>query len=373
MISPHDTSPPQRRCAPVRIGFVPLTDCAPLVIAQEWGLFQKYGLNVRLSRELGWASVQAKLVHGELDAAHSVATLPVAAALSLGTAQVACLTALVLNRHGNGITLSNKLWDIGLRDQKSLLEFARRNHGRRTLTFGVVCRHSSHSFLLRDWLAKGGLRPDRDVRLVVVPPPQMVPNLKSGNLDGFCAGEPWNSVAVEARAGWCAALSAELDPGHPEKVLVVRADFADRSPGMHLALVAALLEACAWCDDPGHQAEIARVLARPEYVGVPAAILGRSLTGNFHFGRGITRNVRDLIVFHRDDANEPSADKAGWVLQRLRGDGQIASAGELNAALGRRLFRADLFARAVRLRVPAQVPQTNLETPYENKIRLLNT
>ena len=223
----------------LRVGFVPLTDCAPLVMAHELGLFRKFGLDVALSRELGWATIRDKVIHGELEAAHAVAGMPVAATLGLGSVPCDCLTALVLNLHGNAITLSEELWKGGVRDGKTLRAEITRSRREKILMFGVVHTFSSHNFLLRDWLTAAGIHPDRDVRIVVVPPPQMVANLQTGNLDGFCAGEPWNSVAVQSRAGWCVAASAELAPGHPEKVLMVRQDFAEQHDEQHLALVAA--------------------------------------------------------------------------------------------------------------------------------------
>src|SRR6266850_6607819 len=223
-LQPTKPQPPRNA---LRLGFAPLTDCAPLVMAQELGLFRKYGLCVTLSRELGWASIRDKIIHGELDAAHAVAGMPVAATLGLGAVKCDCLTALVLNLHGNAITLSNDLWQRGVRDGATLRDHVRKARGEQMLTFGVVFPFSSHNFLLRQWLVSHGIMPDRDVRIVVVPPPQMAANLKIGNLDGFCVGEPWNSVAVQTRAGWCVTTSAELDPGHPEKVLMVRRDFAE--------------------------------------------------------------------------------------------------------------------------------------------------
>ena len=222
-------------------------------MAHELGWFKQCGLNVVLSRELGWATIRDKVIHGELEAAHTVAGMPVAATLGLGSIACECLTALVLNLHGNAITLSSDLWKRGVRDGNSLREEIARSRHEKVFTFGVVYPFSSHNFLMRDWLKRAGIRPDRDVRIVVVPPPQMVANLKAGHLDGFCAGEPWNSVAVQSRAGWCVAASAELAPCHPEKVLMVRRDFAEKRESEHLALAAALLDACEFCDAPENQ------------------------------------------------------------------------------------------------------------------------
>ncbi|HEY2329220.1 MAG TPA: CmpA/NrtA family ABC transporter substrate-binding protein [Verrucomicrobiae bacterium] len=350
----------------LRMGFVPLTDCAPIVMADQLGLFKKFGLHVRLSRELGWATVRDKIVHGELDAAHALAAMPLAATLGLGSAPVECLTSLVLNLHGNAITLSNDLWQRGVRDGDSLREAIRAARQEKVFTFGVVFPFSSHRQLLWKWLSAHGIDPERDVRIVVVPPPQMAANLKAGNLDGFCSGEPWNSVAVQSRAGWIAATSAELEPGHPEKVLMVRRDFAERHSTEHLALVAALKEACEFCDHPENRPEIATTLAQPEFVGVPAEILARALGGKLDCGNGITRQVGDFFVFHHDDANEPSGDKAAWALQLVRASGLCTVPSALNFALGRRVFRSDLFQLAAKA-----ISENPTQTAYEKESELI--
>lgn len=336
--------------AALRVGFVPLTDCAPLVMAQELGLFDKHGLRVRLSRELGWATIRDKIIHRELDAAHAVAAMPLVATLGLGSVRCECLTALVLNLHGNAITLSSELWHRGVRDGATLRELVLQTRRERTFTFGVVYPHSSHHFLLRGWLASAGIDPDRDVRIVVVPPPQMVANLKARHLDGFCVGEPWNSVASKARSGWCVATSAELDPGHPEKVLMVRKEFAEKSHDRHLALVAAILDACEYCDRPEHRERVIHTLSRPEFVGVAAGCLSPSFDGRLDFGHGLTREVRDFTVFHRYEANDPCDDKAAWVLEQLCRHRYCPGLASPNFALTRRVFRTDLFAQAVSLR-----------------------
>jgi ABC-type nitrate/sulfonate/bicarbonate transport system substrate-binding protein len=208
---------------------------------------------------------------------------------------------------------------------------------------------SSHRHVLRKWLSAHGIDPDKDVRIVVVPPPQLAANLKAGNLDGFCCGEPWNSVAVQARAGWILATSAELDPGHAEKVLMVRRDFAEHRSREHLALVAALIEACAFCDDAENHQEIAATLARPEYVGVPAEILIRGLSGRLDCGQNRPRVIEDFCVFHRHAANEPSGDKAAWAWQLIRASGLCSEPANLNFSLGRRVYRADLYQQARKL------------------------
>ena len=345
----------------LRIGFVPLTDCAPLVMAQELGLFKKFGLDVRLGRELGWATVRDKIVHGELDAAHALAAMPLAATLGLGSVACDCLTALVLSQHGNAITLSADLWKRGVRDGKTLREEMVRSRREKKFTFGVVFPFSSHRHLLRKWLSANGIDPERDVHFVVVPPPQMVVNLKAGHLDGFCVGEPWNSLAVHARAGWIAATSAELDEGHPEKVLMVRADFASKHGREHLALVAALREACVFCDQPENHARIATTLARPEFVGVPEEMLKRGLAGRLDCGNGLTRQVDDFFVFHRDEACDPSSKQAAWALHLVRASGLCPDPPKLDFSLGRRVFRPDLYEQALKFEPtnPSQITKAN--------------
>ena len=335
---------------PLRLGFVPLTDCAPLVMAQELGLFKKFGLSVELSRELGWATIRDKIIHRELDAAHALAAMPMAATLGLGSIPCDCLTALILNLNGNAITLSNESWKRGVRDGKTLREEIVRSRREKIYTFGIVFSFSSHRHLLRRWFAAHGIDSERDVRIVVVPPPQMVANLKAGHLDGFCVGEPWNSVAVQSRVGWIAATSSELDAQHPEKVLMVRSDFAAKRGEEHVALVAALLEACEFCDAPENHEQIIETLARPEFVGAAADSLRHGITGEMDFGHGTERTVPDFGIFHRDHANEPGGDKAAWVLDLIHASGLGKEPFTVNFSLARKIFSADIFEKANVLR-----------------------
>ena len=344
----------------LRVGFVPLTDCAPLVMAQELGLFRKFNLRVRLERELGWATVRDKMIYGELDAAHALAAMAASATLGLGSIATDCLTALVLNQNGNAITLSKELWERGVRDGHTLREEIKRTRNEKILTFGVVFPFSSHRHLLRKWLSAHGIDSERDVRMVVVPPPQMAVNLKTGNLDGFCVGEPWNSVAVQSRLGRCVATSAELDSGHPEKILLVRREFAEQRSEEHVALVAALLEACEFCAEPENFDHIAETLAQPEFVGVPAEILRPGLSGDFDFGGKEIRGIPDFCLFHGVGVNEPSYDKAAWTLELVRSSGLCQCSAELNFTLGKRIFRPDIFDQAIQL-----IRETQIQTSHE--------
>ena len=181
----------------LRLGFLALTDAAPLVVAQELGLFADHGLRVQLGREVGWATIRDKVAFGELDAAPAPAPMLWATQLGLGGAPMAVCTGLVLNLHGNAITLSERLWTAGVRDAATLRAEALSRRGEKKLTFGIVFPFSHHHLLLRQWLQAARLDPERDVRIAVVPPAQMFRNLAAGTLDGYCVGEPWNTLAVQ--------------------------------------------------------------------------------------------------------------------------------------------------------------------------------
>lgn len=332
---------------PVRIGFIALNDAAPIIVAQEHGFFRKHGLRTELSREVGWATIRDKILSGELDAAHSPAGTVFAATLGLGCVPAPCVTGMVLNLHGNAITLSAKLWREGVRDGATLAELIRSR--RDPLVFGVAFQFSSHNFLLRQWLRGHGIDPDEDVRLAVVPPPQMFPNLISGHLDGFCVGEPWNSVAVMSRQGWCVAVSGEIARNHPEKVLMVRRDFAEERAQDHVALLAALLESCRFCDQPENRERVMETLALPEYVNAPIHALRMSMSGTFDFGNGRVEKYPDFHVFSRGEANEPTGEKANWVLDQMIASGALPDQSAITATTATDAFRADIYREAAAL------------------------
>ena len=295
----------------LRVGYVPLVHAAPLLVARNLGLFSNHGIQVRLSAEVGWATIREKIISGELDAAQALAPMPLAMALGQGSARCDCLTALVLTVHGNTLVLSKRLWNETQGDPAQLHHEASRET--RIPTFGVVYQHSTQHFLLREWLGRACLVPGRDYRVVVVPPQQMVAHLKAGHIDGCSMGEPWGSLAVRTGVGVVAALSADLAPGHPEKVLLVRRSFANDRADAHRALVRALLDACAWCAHPDHRSELVALLARREALGTPPEVLESSLLGRFDLGAGRSTERSDIVVFHGDVANEPSASRAAWL------------------------------------------------------------
>jgi ABC-type nitrate/sulfonate/bicarbonate transport system substrate-binding protein len=330
---------------PLRLGFLALTDAAPLVAAQELGLFAHHGLRVQLCREVGWATIRDKVSYGELDAAHAPAPMLWAVQLGLGCAPAEVCTGLVLNLHGNAITISNRLWTAGVRDAETLRTEALGRRGETKLTFGVVFPFSSHHLQLRQWLQAARLDPERDVRIAVVPPAQMFRNLAAGTLDGYCAGEPWNTLAVQEGEGWCPAWSAQLSPGHVEKVLMVRTAFAKQRAAEHAALIAALASAAAWCDEPSHRAQLADLLASPRYLNLPAKVIAPALLGRFACGHGRSEGIPDFHVFSRGDASAPTPARAAALQSELVAAGLVPR-GLAPASLPRRLFREDLYREA---------------------------
>lgn len=316
-------------------------------MAQQLGLFEKHGIEVVLTREVGWATIRDKIIYGELDAAHAPAGMLVAVTAGIGAVKTDCVTGLILNLHGNAITISQRLWERGVRDGKTLHQLI--SHQRERLTFGIVYPHSSHAFMMRNWLRAHGIDPDRDIQLVVVPPAQVFANLRAGHLDGYCAGEPWNSLAVLSQAGWIAATGAELAPRHPEKVLMLRRDFAEKHESEHLALLASIIEAGRFCDGPENHDRLVETLAQPQFINAPIQAVRMSLSSTFDFGNGRVEKTGRQHIFHAGGANEPTPEKARWVIENLINSGAVIDPALIPSNIGARCFRTDLYSQALQL------------------------
>lgn len=341
----------------VRIGYIALTDAAPLLTADALGLFTKHGVEVELSREVGWATIREKIIYGQLDAAHAVAGLALSMRLGLDGMSCKTIAPFVFNLHGNGITLGMDLWSRGVRDAATLHKLIR-STPQRLFTFGIVSRVSSHNFMLRRWLQLGGIDPDHDVRLVVLPPTQMVGSLSAGLIDGYCVGEPWNSAAIAHRVGWCPAVSEDLMPGHPEKILLSTDEFATERPEALSALIRALYEACAFCDKMENRMRVVEIVHSCGGLRVDRDALIRSLVGPFDDGTSRRHQPEDFHIFHRRNANEPSREKSAWLHREFVTHGLIPSAqAESSLAVLRECWRSDLFHQALESN-PTKKPRT---------------
>jgi nitrate/nitrite transport system ATP-binding protein len=348
------------------VGFIPLTDCAPLVVAQEKGFFQRHGLEqVELRREANWKTLETHVRQGVLDAAQMVAGMPYAMTLGFrGQEPLPMATALTLSRNGNAITLHRRFLEAGVRDVTGLKRWLNDNPGVRPV-FAMVHPASMHNLILRAWLASGGIDPDRDVDLIVIPPPQMVATLRAGTIDGYCVGEPWNSRAVREGIGTVIATDPELWNGHCEKVLGVRQDWATAHPRSHEALVSALLEACQWCDRPENREELTELLADGRYVGTDAAVLRPALVGPFDRGRGAAEPEPDMLRFHSGGTNTPDREDGVWILAQLARWGLCPFPDDWERVIDR-VQQRDLYLRVAQASGSAEA----LGDPVPSPIRL---
>lgn len=334
-----------------------MIDCAVLIAANELGLFEKHGVDVALSREVGWATIRDKLVHDELHAAHAPASMGFVIRCGIGVQPRPCLTAFVLSLNGSTITLSRELWERGVRDAKSLRAVIEADRGRRTYSFAAVTEFSTQNQNLRHWLQGGGIDPERDVRIPIIPSPVVHHGLIDGHLDGYCVGEPWGSIAVESGAGWIVATSAEIAPAQPEKVFLVNEGFAEQYPDEHLAMVAALAEASIFCESPANRPDLVRMLSHSRYLDVPASVLTKSLVGPLETGRG-RAEVDNLITFHRGGANVPDRVKGRQVYDDISAYPAASQCRALRRDVIGRIFREDLYHRAVELTGPRESAPT---------------
>ncbi len=338
----------------LNIGFLPVTDCAPLVVAKEKGFFQKHGIEeVNFVVEKNWDAIAQGIATGRLDAAPMVAGMPLAMTLGMMPIKgaeldgVPVITPLVLSRNGNAITLSNHFLEKGVKTLKDLKRAIAETKDK-VYTFGIVHESSMHNFLLRYWLASGGIDPDRDVNLVVVPPQEMVNQLKAGNLDGYCVGEPWNCRAIYEGLGFAIATDLDIWPGNPDKVLGVREDWANQFPQTHIALIKALLEAGEYCEDRRNREGIVGLLSQPEYLGVSAEYIRPGFLGHYNPGTGAPAQILPHFnQFHYDNTNCPGRVEGLWILTQMARWGLTPFPKNWIEIL-ERVRRVDLFGEAAR-------------------------
>jgi bicarbonate transport system ATP-binding protein len=306
----------------LEIGFVPLTACAPIAVAQEKGFFTKHGLDeVSLVRESTWRGVVDGISGGYVDAAQMPAGMPLWMTLGGGTVAqtVPVVTSLTMTRNGNAITLAKRYQEQGVTTladfKKALMESTNEAIHR----MGVVHPSSMHNLLLRYWLASAGIDPDNDLQLKTIPPAQMAVDLKAGTIDGFCVGDPWNLRAEMEGTGFTIATDVDIWNGHPGKVLGVREDWAQAYPNTHIALVKALLEACQYCAVPANAEEIRKILAMREYVGTSMDFIHLGGPGDIVPG---AKSVAHHL-FYGDNVNRPSRTEHLWILSQMARWGDI--------------------------------------------------
>jgi nitrate/nitrite transport system substrate-binding protein len=354
----------------LKLGFIKLTDMAPLAIAYEKGFFEDEGLYVTLEPQANWKVILDRVITGELDGAHMLAGQPLGATIGFGT-KADIVTAFSMDLNGNAITLSNEVWNmikpnlptdangkivhpIKADVLKPVIEKFRSNG--KTFNMAMVFPVSTHNYELRYWLAAGGIHPGfysptdvsgqikADVLLSVTPPPQMPATLEAGTISGYCVGEPWNQQAIFKGVGVPVITDYEIWKNNPEKVFGVTKAWAEKHPNTHLALIKALIRAGMWLDE---------ILSKSQYVGADYQVIANSMTGTFEYAKGDKRELPDFNVFFRYFATYPYYSDAIWYLTQMRRWGQIPEGkpDEWYAQVAKQVYRPDIYLKAAKLLV----------------------
>jgi len=330
----------------IRVGFIPLTDCAPVVMASVKGFDKKYGITLVPGKEANWAAVRDKLLSGELDAAHILYGQLYGLQMGLSGPKSEMAALMTLNQNGQGITLANQLRAAGVSDLATLQKHIAASPAG-TYTFAQTFPTGTHAMWLNYWLASAGIHPLNDIRSVVVPPPQMVMNMKIGNMVGYCVGEPWNQRAINDGLGFTAATSQDIWPDHPEKVLGTRADWVAKNPNAARALTAAVLEAARWIDaSDENRRETAKVIAGRAYLNTrEEVILGRML-GEYENGLGKRwQDAHAMRFFHDGSVSYPWLSDGMWFLTQHKRWGLLTDDPDY-LAIARQVNRIDIYKQA---------------------------
>jgi nitrate/nitrite transport system substrate-binding protein len=345
----------------VRVGFIPLTDCASVVMAAVNRFDDKHGIRIVLSKEASWAAVRDKLVNGELDAAHALYGLVYGLHVGLGGPQTAMAVLMTINWNGQAISLSRRLAEQGAVDGASLKRVMDRE--RREYTYAQTFPTGTHAMWLYYWLAANGIHPMNDAKVITVPPPQMVANMRVGNMDGFCVGEPWNDRAIADGVGITALTTQDIWRDHPEKVLGTTAGFVGRHPNTARALTAAVLEASRWIDASlANRLKTAETIAARPYVNTAVDVIGPRMLGRYRNGLGRTWDDPHPMRFFADGAvNFPYLSDGMWFLTQHRRWGLLRQDVDY-LAVARRINQVDLYrqaAAAARVSVPREPMRTS--------------
>lgn len=351
-------------------GFLPLLDSVLLVLAREKGFAAAEGLDLHLVKESSWANIRDRAALGHFDFAQMLAPMPIAATLGLNPLSVPMITPMVLGLGNNGVTVSAGLWarmaeagapatlaagPVGAALAKVVRASQRR------LRFGVVHQTSSHNYELRYWLMASGIVPDRDIEIVVLPPPLLPEALGSGGIDGYCVGEPWNTVGVKTVGAHLATVKAAIWRSSPDKVIGMRAHWAEANSEIVAGLIRAVHQAAMWCGEPANHQEIAGIMAAPHYLGVPAELILPALDGQFDIGGGVRASVPDHFVPYAGAANFPWTSHAAWFYS------QMVRWGELEHSVARAraaalTFRPEVYRSAL---APLGVPMPLADSKVE--------
>jgi len=341
------------------VGFIPLTDCASVVMASVKGFDKKYGLTITPSKEASWAAVRDKLVNGELDAAHVLYGLVYGVQLGIGGPKKDMAVLATLNNNGQAISLSNQLKAKGVTDGAGLARLVKAEP--REYTFAQTFPTGTHAMWLYYWLAAHGIDPFRDVKNIVVPPPQMVANMRVGNMDGFCVGEPWNARAIRDDIGFTAVTTQDIWRDHPEKVLGTTAEFVQKYPNTARAMVAAVLDASKYIDDMKNRAEVAKVIAAKSYVNTDVASIDGRMHGVYDNGAGRKWKDANYMKFYNGGSvGFPYLSDGMWFLTQHKRWGLLKSHPDY-LAVAKQVNRVDVYKAAAAM-TKTPLPKADMRT-----------
>ena len=344
----------------VKIGFIPLTDCASVVMASVMGFDKKYGITITPSKEASWPSVRDKLINGELDAAHVLYGLIYGVQLGIGGSRKDMAILMTLNNNGQAITLSQKLAEKGVKDGATLK--ALMDKEKREYTFAQTFPTGTHAMWLYYWLAANGINPMKDAKVITVPPPQMVANMRVGNMDGFCVGEPWNARAIADKIGFTATTTQAIWKDHPEKVLGTTADFVAKYPNTSRAMTAAVLEASKWIDaSDANRKKTAETIAAKSYVNTEVDIILGRMLGQYSDGLGKSWKDPNPMEFFRDGAvTYPYMSDAMWFMTQHKRWGLLKEHPDY-LAVAKKVNRVDIYTQAAQA-AGVKLPTTDMRS-----------
>jgi nitrate/nitrite transport system substrate-binding protein len=343
----------------IHLGFIPLTDCAPIIMAKELGLFEKYGVNVVVSKEASWANVRDKILTGELDGAHCLFSMPLSVYTGVGGKEGSEMkVAMILNNNGQAITLSKDFCGkVGFKQTTKVSGVvAAKLKADKEVTFAMTFPGGTHDIWLRYWLAAANVS-QKTSKIITIPPPQMVANMKVGNMDGYCVGEPWNGVAVKQGVGFTEISTQDIWEHHPEKALVVNKQFSEARREDLKSVMKAVLEACKWLDNRANRKKAAEIIGKTAYVNAPADVIEARLMGDYNLGcdQGTEIYTDNYMLFHRGgETNFPRKSHAIWFMAQYMRFDYLKEAPDYKA-IADKLILQDLYkevAASMKIKIP---------------------
>ena len=335
--------------AALNFGMIALTDCSPIVIAHEKGLFKKYGITSTVTKGANWAAIRDNLSSGTIQATHMLIGMPIASTMGLaGSPKKPMIIPWLMNRNGQAISLKTEWKGKVGADPKAIKPFVQQAQSLgEPLTFAMTFPPGTHAMWMRYYLGAGGINPDKDVSLITVPPAQMVANMKIGKMDGFCVGEPWGARAIADKIGYTAVSTQDIWKDHPEKVCAFLAEFADKNPKTVKAVLKALNEASVWLDDLNNRPEQCDIVSKPTYINCDAkTILGR-LQGHYDYGDGRTKEDPNYMIFSSRNCNYPQPKYAKWFLTQYRRWGLLKGTPDYEG-IAKQVMRPDIYEEAMK-------------------------